>query len=478
MKRHIAPLLVVIGIIIALGWINTGRQPGLKSAAVKKAEPAIPQVMNSPQAPVLSQDSEVQANPLDALIAAGKLERREARMFEAQTWEPELRKSLDLGPSVPLRRVSEVYEVPDFPYHRVRVDRVYRTDRQARVVGVTAKDEEAAPITERSHVPLSTALPGELVWETAMVADHVMVQTEARVTRERLHRALPAKTRIRDQITQSGLYLVEVPAEGERSLERAILALGQLKEVVKFAEPDFLMSGADTTPNDPLYAGAPGPQWHLPKIMAPRAWDVIKEPKTPADAESTVVAVVDTGVDYTHPDLSPNMWTNPNEIAANGLDDDENGKIDDVSGWDFIGQTTVKTAIIQDNNPMDDSGHGTHVAGIIGAVGNNALGVSGVCWGVKILPLRIIKKVGIGTYGTYSTALGALDYIKTLNRNGRVVAVANHSWGGSGYSLAMLNSINNPVAAPDPLPAGITSTFAKDVNQLTVAGSAGEQAKI
>jgi alpha-tubulin suppressor-like RCC1 family protein/subtilisin family serine protease len=399
-------------------------------------------------------------------------------MFEAQTWEPELRKSLDLGPSVPLRRVSEVYEVPEFPYHRVRVDRVYRTDRQARVVGVTGKDEEAAPITERSHVPLSTALPGELVWETAMVADHVMVQTEARVTRERLHRSLPAKTRIRDQITQSGLYLVEVPAEGERSLERAILALGRLKEVVKFAEPDFLMSGADTTPNDPLYAGAPGPQWHLPKIMAPRAWDVIKEPKTPADAETTVVAVVDTGVDYTHPDLSPNMWTNPNEIAANGQDDDGNGKIDDVSGWDFIGQSTVKTTIIEDNNPMDDSGHGTHVAGIIGAVGNNALGVSGVCWGVKILPLRIIKKVGTGTYGTYSTALGALDYIKTLNRNGRVVAVANHSWGGSGYSLAMLNSINNPVAAPDPLPAGITSTFLKDVNQLTVAGSGTEQAKI
>jgi alpha-tubulin suppressor-like RCC1 family protein/subtilisin family serine protease len=478
MKRHIAPLLVVFGFIIALGWINTGRQPGLKSAAVQKAEPAIPQVMNSPQAPVLSQDSEVLANPFDALIAAGKLERREARMFEAQTWEPELRKSLDLGPSVPLRRVSEVYEVPEFPYHRVRVDRVYRTDRQARVVGVTAKDEEAAPITERSHVPLSTALPGELVWETAMVADHVMVQTEAGVTRERLHRALPARTRIRDQITQSGLYLVEVPAKGERSLERAILALGQLKEVVKFAEPDFLMSGADTTPNDPLYAGAPGPQWHLPKIMAPRAWDVIKEPKTPADAESTVVAVVDTGVDYTHPDLFPNMWTNPNEIAANGQDDDSNGKIDDVSGWDFIGQSSVQTTIIQDNNPMDDSGHGTHVAGIIGAVGNNALGVSGVCWGVKILPLRIIKKVGTGTYGTYSTALGALDYIKTLNRNGRVVAVANHSWGGSGYSLAMLNSINNPVAAPDPLPAGITSTFLKDVNQLTVGGSGTEQAKI
>jgi alpha-tubulin suppressor-like RCC1 family protein len=483
MKRHTTRLLGVFGLITALGWILTDRQPRIETAAVHKAASVFSPTVTSPQStqalvPELPQVTEVQANAFDALITAGKLERREARMFEAQTWEPDLRKSLDFGPNVPLRRVSEVYEVAEFPYHRVRVDRVYRSDRQAQVAEVPEKDKEAGSIMERSRVPLPTAPPGELLWETAMVADHVMVQTETGITRERLQRALPARTRIRDQITQNGLYLVEVPAEGERSLERAVLALGQLKEVVKFAEPDFLMSGADTTPNDPLYAGAPGPQWHLPKIMAPRAWDVIKEPKTPADAETTVVAVVDTGVDYTHPDLAPNMWTNPNEIAGNGQDDDANGKIDDVSGWDFIGQSTVKTAIIQDNNPMDDSGHGTHVAGVIGAVGNNGLGVSGVCWGVKILPLRIIKKVGTGTYGTYSTALGALDYIKTLNRNGRVVAVANHSWGGSGYSLAMLNSINNPVAAPDPLPAGITSTFLKDVNQITVGGSGTEQAKI
>ncbi len=279
-------------------------------------------------------------------------------MFEAQTWEPELRKSLDLGPSVPLRRVSEVYDVAEFPYHRVRVDRVYRTDRPQQVVDMAAKDEDKVASAEKSRI----SPPGELLWETAMVADHVMVQTEAGVTGERLHRALPAKTRIRDQITQSGLYLVEVPAEGERSLERAVLALGKLEDVVKFAEPDFLMSGADTTPNDPLYAGAPGPQWHLPKIMAPRAWDVIKEPKTPADAETTVVAVVDTGVDYTHPDLSLNLWTNPNEIAGNNLDDDENGKIDDVRGWDFIGQSSVQSTIIQDNDPMDDSGHGARVS--------------------------------------------------------------------------------------------------------------------
>ncbi|MCX6853589.1 MAG: S8 family serine peptidase, partial [Verrucomicrobia bacterium] len=493
MKKIFIPLFsaAVLGAVL---WQLSKEEPAAETFQFRSAVATKPLLALPIQKESSSLEPTVQAQIFDAIVAAGRLERREARLFEAQTWEPDLRKSLELGPSVPLRRVSEVYEVPEFPYHRVRVDRIYRLDRQPLIAAAgiygfpgfgeedrkpTAEDVKAAPVMEQSRAPLSSASsPGELLWETAMVADHVMVQTVAGITRERLQRSLPARTRIRDQITQSGLYLVEVPAEGERSLERAVLALGKLKEVVKFAEPDFLMSGADTTPNDPLYAGAPGPQWHLPKIMAPRAWDVIREPKTPADAESTVVAVVDTGVDYTHPDLAPNMWTNPNEIAGNGLDDDANGKIDDVRGWDFIGQSSVQTTIIQDNDPMDDSGHGTHVAGIIGAVGNNGLGVTGVCWGVKILPLRIIKKVGTGTYGAYSTALGALDYIKTLNRNGRVVAVANHSWGGSGYSLAMLNSINNPVAAADPLPAGITSTFLKDVNQITVGGSGTEQAKI
>jgi len=127
---------------------------------------------------------------------------------------------------------------------------------------------------------------------------------------------------------------------------------------------------------------------------------------------------------------------------------------------------------------MDDVGHGTHVAGIIGAIGNNATGATGVCWGVKILPLRIIKAVSGGTYGTYSAAIGALDYIRTLNTSGRKVAVANHSWGCNGYSLAMLNAINNPVATGDPLPVGITSTYLASVNTFTVAGSSPEIAKI
>lgn len=317
---------------------------------------------------------------------------------------------------------------------------------------------------------------GELLWENAMVADHLMVQVEDGVSYEQLQNSLPAGVTVSTAITTRGLYLVAVPMEGERSIDRAVLALSKLKGVVRHAEPDFMICGADTAPNDPLFtpnATDTSKQWHLPKIMAPRAWDVIRSPKTTTIANQTVVAVVDTGVDYTHPDLAANIWSNPGETGGgketNGIDDDGNGKIDDWRGWNFAELN---------NEVMDDVGHGTHVAGIVGAVGNNATGGSGVCWGVKILPLRIIKAVSGGTFGTYSAAIGAMDYIRTLNNSGRKVAVANHSWGGSGYSLAMLNTINNPLGTADPLPAGITSTYLSDVNTMTVNGGGAEVAKI
>lgn len=127
-----------------------------------------------------------------------------------------------------------------------------------------------------------------------------------------------------------------------------------------------------TTPNDLSY----NRQWGLQKINAPAAWDYTQGSK------SVVVAVVDTGVDYKHPDLAANIWTNTKEIAGNGIDDDGNGYIDDIHGWDFGDK---------DNDPNDNDtskkqyGHGTHVAGILGAVGNNNLGVSGVSPNVSIM---------------------------------------------------------------------------------------------
>lgn len=462
------------------------------------------------------------------LAESGRLVRQERQRFEAQKWEVDLRQALDLPPDVRLERRTGIYEVPGFKFTRVRVDRVYRMDRVgaagnapsgARGTGQTPLLPAASPtlpglagggdasatilpggktnpVVERASPTKAPVLSadaglglldaggGEVVWENAMVANHLMVQVEEGITRDRLQAALPTGAVVREPITMNGLYRVDVPAEGDKAVERAVLALTGLKGVVQFAEPDFLICGTDTTPNDPLFGSSTTTkQWHLGKIMAPRAWTVSKQPvagtlngvaKTATEiANMTVVAVVDTGVDYSHPELAANIWTNPNESGGgkeiNYTDDDGNGRVDDWRGWNFVENN---------NRPTDDVGHGTHVAGIIGSAGNNASGACGVCWSVKILPLRIIKKMGTGTYGTYSTAVAALDYIKTLNRMGRRIAVANHSWGGSGYSLAMLNAMNNPVPTADPLPSGIKATFLASVNTFVASGNAAEVAKI
>ena len=100
-----------------------------------------------------------------------------------------------------------------------------------------------------------------------------------------------------------------------------------------------------------------------------------------------MIAVIDSGVDVNHPDLAANIWRNPGEIPGNGVDDDGNGFVDDVSGWDFVAR---------DNTPEDGNGHGTHVAGTIGAVGNNGRGIVGVNWEVSILPLKFLDDSGSG----------------------------------------------------------------------------------
>ena len=154
-------------------------------------------------------------------------------------------------------------------------------------------------------------------------------------------------------------------------------------------------------------------------LDAARAWEL------ETGSRQIVVAVVDSGVDLSHPDLAANIWTNHDE-TINGFDDDGNGYIDDIHGWDFT---------LDSNDPTDTHGHGTLIAGILGAVGNNTTGVSGVCWQVSIMPLRFITAAD---YGTVADAIEAIEYADAMG-----ASVINLSWGGPDYSQALKDAIDN-----------------------------------
>jgi subtilisin family serine protease len=179
-----------------------------------------------------------------------------------------------------------------------------------------------------------------------------------------------------------GLKLVEIV--NCTNLDYAIEIFRQQPEI-QFAEKNYLIK-IQNIPNDTYYGnlwglnntGKKDQSGNIGKIgadiSAQKAWDIT------TGSETIIVAVIDTGVDINHPDLMNNIWTNPNEIPNNGIDDDNNGFIDDVNGWNFS----------ENNNDVSDpEGHGTHCAGIIGAVGNNSLGVTGVNWNIQIMPIKL-----------------------------------------------------------------------------------------
>ena len=196
------------------------------------------------------------------------------------------------------------------------------------------------------------------------------------------------------------------------------------KPGIEYAEPNYLLQ-ATRIPDDPLFpqqyslrnTGQEGGEAGA-DIDAVSAWDVS------TGGEAVVVAVIDTGIDLDHPDLAPNLWTNPDEIPGNLIDDDGNGLVDDAHGWDFVNQ---------DNDPDDDAGHGTHVAGTIAAAGNNGLGPTGVAWHARLMPLKFLDAAGTGTT---SNAIRAIDYAAAKGAR-----ILNASWGGPGFSLALLESI-------------------------------------
>jgi subtilisin family serine protease len=195
--------------------------------------------------------------------------------------------------------------------------------------------------------------------------------------------------------------------------------------VAKVCSPNYEVR-ASTIPNDPSLSSLWGLSADL-GIDAPRAWDLSQ------GSSSVVVAVIDTGIDYNHPDLVDNMWHNPQEIAANNIDDDGNGYVDDVHGINAI------TGAANPGSPLDDNGHGTHVAGTIGAEGNNAVGVVGVMHDVQLMGLKFLASNGSGSTGD---AIRAINYLVSMKQRGDVnVRVVNNSWGGGGFSAPLKAAI-------------------------------------
>ncbi len=203
------------------------------------------------------------------------------------------------------------------------------------------------------------------------------------------------------------------------------LATYRANPAVLYAEPDYRVHLIDM-PDDARLADL----WGMNNtgqtggtldadIDAPQAWDVT------TGSGSTIVAVIDTGVDYTHEDLAANMWVNTGETPGDGLDNDGNGYVDDVYGYDFANH---------DADPMDDHNHGTHVAGTIGAVGNNGIGVTGVNWNVQIMAVKFLNANGSGTL---SDAVEAIHYSVDMG-----ATISNNSWGDNEeFSQALYDAV-------------------------------------
>ena len=218
--------------------------------------------------------------------------------------------------------------------------------------------------------------------------------------------------------------VISVPDRGRGNLEATIEELNGLDEV-EYAEPDYIVY-PHATPDDPRY----GDLWNMKAggggCNAEGAW------AQNTGSSDVVVAVIDTGIQYEHPDLAANMWSNSGEVTGNGIDDDNNDFVDDIYGWDFFHNDNE----VYDGIPQDDD-HGTHVAGTIGGRGNNGVGVVGVNWDVGIMSLKFLGPQG----GYTSDAVSALEYVVEQKSRGVNIVATNNSWGGGGYLQSLKDAI-------------------------------------
>jgi hypothetical protein len=291
-----------------------------------------------------------------------------------------------------------------------------------------AQSSPPAMTTEEGHVLLRehSSIPARN--PLRRVPDEFLVRFKRSASRaavSRLLAALPSQS-VREYASIPRLHHVELaPGTG---LTQAFEALGRSAEV-EYIEPNYLLEIAGV-PDDPSF----GSQWPLQNlgqtgglvgadIGAVAAWD-----QTTGSGD-TVVAVLDTGIDYTHLDLAANMYRNDADCDSDGVDGDDNGFIDDCHGIDTVNL---------DTDPSDDNGHGTHVAGTIGAVGANATGISGVSWNVGLMACKMLDANGTGDT---ASAIACLDYVAQTKDRGVDVVATNSSWSGGLYSRPLVEAI-------------------------------------
>lgn len=283
--------------------------------------------------------------------------------------------------------------------------------------------------TEQGDALQTDSVGNKSIFRLRTVPGEVLVRFKAGLSQQSVDKALNAVKARKIKAFKSVNNLHHVVLADGVSVQKAIKEYKKHAELL-YVEPNFILE-ALALPNDARFTE----QWGLNNtgqtagtvdadIDNVEAWDY-----TVGD-RNTVVAVIDTGIDYSHEDLSDNMYHNPLDCNADGVDDDLNGYVDDCYGIDTANN---------DSDPMDDNSHGSHVAGTIGATGNNNIGVSGVSWQTSLLACKFLDATGSGST---SGAIECLDYLAILKDQGVNIVASNNSWGGGLYSQAMADAID------------------------------------
>ena len=294
--------------------------------------------------------------------------------------------------------------------------------------------------------------PGELLIRVIAPAQAELEYLHAKSPLQKLHdqmgvrsvyRLFPHVTHPESNPNLERIYLLRFQIPIDLHTIKASYAAHPLIEATEFNYVRQTQA-SEIIPNDPRFEE----QWSLSLIDMPGAWAIEK------GNPEVIIAVVDTGFDYTHEDLASQTWVNVDEIPDNGIDDDNNGYIDDVHGWDFSQMPSSdgnENSQNGDNDPIDESGHGTHVAGIIGATVDNDVGIAGIAWNCTLMPIR-----GAGVAGIRDNR-SASAIVYAVNNGARVI---NMSWGGRERSFVLRDAVDY--------------AYARGVLMIAASGNASE----